>query len=134
MLGRGVSEARACADYSGVTRVGIDNTARARGQRCVSVMDDVGGRRVVAGGRDRGASDRLCVQLEERGGDRRAITEVARDTASSCSLGCADAMHGAVLRGPLPRHAAAGEGPRRDEERRGGAGLLLVRDQGGGRS
>ena len=48
MLGRAVAEARAGADYSGVTRVGIDDTARARGQRYISVMADVDGRRVVA--------------------------------------------------------------------------------------
>ena len=94
MLGRAVSEAREGADYSGVTRVGIDDTARARGQRYVSVMADVDGRRVVAvtEGRDRGAPGRLCDQLEARGGDRSAVTEVTRDMASSYSLGCADAM------------------------------------------
>ena len=98
MLGRAVAEARAGADYSGVTRVGIDDTARARGQRYISVMADVDGRRVVAvtEGRDRGAAGRLCDQLEERGGDRSAISEVTRDMASSYSLGCADAMPGAA--------------------------------------
>ena len=98
MLGRAVSEAREGADYSGVTRVGIDDTARARGQRYVSVMADVDGRRVVAvtEGRDRGAPGRLCDQLEARGGDRSAVTEVTRDMASSYSLGCAEAMPGAA--------------------------------------
>lgn len=94
MLGRAVSEAREGADYSGVTRVGIDDTARARGQRYISVMADLDGRRVVAvtEGRDKGAPGRLCEQLEARGGDRAAITEVTRDMASAYSLGCADAM------------------------------------------
>lgn len=98
MLGRAVSEAREGADYSGVTRVGIDDTARARGQRYISVMADVDGRRVVAvtEGRDRGAPGRLCDQLEARGGDRSAVAEVARDMASSYSLGCAEAMPGAA--------------------------------------
>ena len=98
MLGRAVSEAREGADYSGVTRVGIDDTARARGQRYVSVMADVDGRRVVAvtEGRDRGAPGRLCDQLEARGGDRSAVAEVTRDMASLYSLGCAEAMPGAA--------------------------------------
>lgn len=91
MLGRAVSEAREGADYSGVTRVGVDDTARARGQRYISVMADLDGRRVVAvtEGRDRGAPGRLCDQLEARGGDRSAVTEVTRDMAGSYSLGCA---------------------------------------------
>lgn len=98
MLGRAVSEARGRADYSGVARVGIDDTARARGQRYISVMADVDGRRVVAvtEGRDRGAPGRLCDQLEARGGDRAAIVEVTRDMASAYSLGCADAMPNAA--------------------------------------
>lgn len=98
MLGRAVGEAREGADYSGVTRVGVDDTACARGQRYISVMADVDGRRVVAvtEGGDRGAPGRLCDQLEERGGDRSAVTEVTRDMASSYSLGCAEAMPGAA--------------------------------------
>ena len=39
---------------------------------------------------------RLRDQLEERGGDRSAISEATRDMASSHSLGCADAMPGAA--------------------------------------
>lgn len=98
MLGRAVSEARADAGYSDVTRVGIDDTARARGQRYISVMADVDGRRVVAvtEGRDRCAPGRLCDQLEKRGGNRPAISEVTCDMASSYSLGCADAMPSAA--------------------------------------
>ena len=99
MLGRAVSEAREGADYSGVTRVGIDDTARARGQRYISVMADVDGRRVGRrhrGQGPRGAPGRLCDQLEARGGDRSAVAEVTRDMASSYSLGCAEAMPGAA--------------------------------------
>ena len=98
MLGRAVSEAREGAGYSGVTRVGIDDTARARGQRYISVTADVDGRRVVAvtEGGDRGAPGGLCDQLEARGGDRSAVAEVTRDMASPYSLGCAGAMPGAA--------------------------------------
>lgn len=98
MLGRAVSEARGGADHSGVTRVGIDDAARAGGRRHISVMADVDGRRVVAvtEGGDRGAPGRLCDQLEARGSDRPAVAEVARDMASPYSLGCAGAMPGAA--------------------------------------
>lgn len=97
MLTRAVSEARDGADYSGVARVGIDDTARARGHTYVSVMADLDGRRVVAvtEGRDRGAPGRLCDQLEKGGGDRGAVVELTRDMAEAYSLGCADAMPGA---------------------------------------
>ena len=98
MLGRAVAEAREGADHPGVTRVGIDDTARARGRRHTSAMADVDGRRVAAvtEGRDRGAPGRLCDQLEERGGDRSAVSEVTRDTASPHSPGRAEAMPGAA--------------------------------------
>ena len=98
MLGRAVGEAREAADYSGVSRVGIDDTSRARGQTYVSVMCDLDAGRVVAmtEGRDRGAPARLCAQLEARGGDASAVAEVTRDMAEAYSLGCADAMPGAA--------------------------------------
>lgn len=93
-----MAEARASADYSGVARVGIDDTSRARGQTYVSVMCDLDAGRVVAmtEGRDRGAPARLCAQLEARGGDASSVAEVTRDMAEAYSLGCADAMPGAA--------------------------------------
>lgn len=78
ILRRAVSEAREGADYSAVERVGIDDTARRRGQSYISTMVDLDGRRVVAvcEGRDEGSVGRPCGQLEERGGDRSRIHEV----------------------------------------------------------
>ena len=66
ILRRAVSEARGRADCSGVTRAGVDDTARARGQNYVSLPCDLDGRRVVGftAGRDRGAPARLAAQLE----------------------------------------------------------------------
>lgn len=48
MLRRAVAEARAAADYSAVERVGIDDTARRRGQSHVPAMVGLDARRVVA--------------------------------------------------------------------------------------
>ena len=98
VLRRAVGEAREAADYSGVERVGIDDTSRARCHTYISVMADLDGGRVVAvtDGRDRGAPARLCAQLEEHGGDASRVTEVTRDMAASYSLGCADAMPNAA--------------------------------------
>ena len=94
MLGRAVGEAREGADCSGVTRVGIDDTARRRGQNYISTMVGLDGRRVIAVtvGRDRGAPARLCDELEAHGGDRGAVVEVTRDMSRAFSLGVAEAM------------------------------------------
>jgi transposase len=94
LLRRAVSEARCAADYSAVERVGIDDTARRRGQSHVPAMVDLDARRVVAvtEGRDGGAVGRLCDRLEERGGDRSRVLEVTRGMAEACSLGVASEM------------------------------------------
>lgn len=94
LLMKAVSEARDAADYSGVVRVGIDDTARRRGQSYVSIMADLDGQRAVAvtEGRDKGAVGRLCSELEEHGGDRTKVQEVTRDMAEAYSLGVAAEM------------------------------------------
>ena len=94
MLGRAVSQARAGADYSGVTRVGIDETSRAKGQTYISTMLDLDGRRcvAVADGNDKGAVGRMCDQLEDHGGDRSAVEEVTRDMSASFSAAVAEQM------------------------------------------
>lgn len=94
MLGRAVSEAREGADYSGVARVGIDDTACRRGQSYISTMVDLDGARVVAvtEGRDKGAPARLVGQLEGHGGDRTAIREVTRDMSEAYAMGVASSM------------------------------------------
>jgi hypothetical protein len=61
-----VAEARDAADYSDVVRVGIDDTAKRRGQSYISIMANLDGQRTVAvtQGRDKGAVGRLCSELE----------------------------------------------------------------------
>lgn len=94
MLGRAVAEARDAADYSDVTRVGIDDTACRRGQSYITTMVDLDGRKAVAvtEGRDKGAIGRLCGDLEAHGGDRTAIEEVTRDMSEAYALGIAAEM------------------------------------------
>lgn len=48
VLRRAVAEARQAADHSGVARVGVDDTSRARHRTHISVMADLDARRVVA--------------------------------------------------------------------------------------
>lgn len=98
MLRRAVAEAREAADYSGVARVGIDDTACRRGQSYISVMVDLDGQRAigVTEGRDRGAPERLAEELEAHGGSRLAIREVTRDMSEAYALGAADAFPEAI--------------------------------------
>ena len=94
LLSSAVAEARAAADYSGVTRVGVDETACKRGQSYVTTLVDLDARRVVAvtSGRDKASPARLCDELEAHGGDRRRIVEATRDMSLAYSFGIAAAM------------------------------------------
>ncbi len=94
MLRRAVEQARSHADYSQVTRVGIDETSRAKGHTYISTMLDLDGRRCVAvtDGNDKGSVGRMCDQLEAHGGDRAKITEVTRDMSGSFSAAVSEQM------------------------------------------
>ena len=94
LLSSAVPEARAAADHSGVTRVGVDETACKRGQSYVTTLVDLDARRVVAvtSGRDKASPARLCDELEAHGGDRRRIVEATRDMSLAYSFGIAAAM------------------------------------------
>ena len=77
-----------------MTRVGIDETSRAKGQTYVSTMLDLDGRRcvAVAPGNGKGAVGGMCDQLEAHGGDRSAVEEVTRDMSASFSAAVAEQM------------------------------------------
>lgn len=138
LLGKAVAEARDAADYSDVVRVGIDDTARRRGQSCISIMADLDGQRVIAvtEGRDKGAVGRLCGELEEHGGDRTKVPEVTRDMAEACSLGVAaempqavqtvDRFHAVQLLNRAIGHARCAERRESAEKRRQPAGTKCV--------
>ena len=94
LIRRAVDQALETADYSGVTRIGLDETSKARGQSYISTMMDLDGRRVVAvaDGRDRGVVGELCDQLGAHGGNRAAITDITRDTGGSFGSGVREHM------------------------------------------
>lgn len=89
VINRAVAQARQGADYSGVTKVGLDETSKARGQSYISVMMDLEGTRVVgvADGKDNRVVDDLCDQLEAHGGDRARVTDVTRDMGGPFAKG-----------------------------------------------
>jgi len=134
LLGKAVAEARDAADCSDVVRVGTGGTARRRGQSCISIMAGLDGQRAIAvtEGRDRGAVGRL----EEHGGDRTKVQEVARDMAEACSLGVAaempqaaqtvDRFHAVQLLDRAIGHVGCAERRESAEKRRQPAGTKCV--------
>ena len=138
LLGKAVSEARDAADYSDVVRVGIDDTARRRGQSCIGIMAGLDGQRAMAvtEGRDKGAVGRLCDEPEGHGGDRTKVQEVTRDMAEACSLGAAaempqaaqtvDRFHAVQLLNRAIDHARCAERRESAEKRRQLAGTKHV--------
>ena len=97
LIRRAVDQALETADYSQVTRVGLDETSKARGQSYISTMMDLDGRRVVAveDGRDKTVVDKLLKQMEAHGGSRKAVTDVTRDMSDSFGSGVRQCMPGA---------------------------------------
>ena len=61
LLGKAVDEARDAADYSGIVRVSIDDTAKRCNQSYISIMANLDHQRAIAvtQGRDKGALGRL---------------------------------------------------------------------------
>ena len=56
LLGKATSKARDAADYSGVVRVGTDDTAKRCDQSCISIMADLDRLRAITEGKEQGSS------------------------------------------------------------------------------
>ena len=92
-LDKAVSQARDAADYSGVVRIEIDDTARKRNQSYISIMANFDHQRAVAvtQGRGKGALGRLCGKLKEHAGEQGEGPEShARHGFKAYSLRVAD--------------------------------------------
>jgi transposase len=87
-----VEKARERADYAGVRRVAIDETAAKRGHNYVSLFVDIDRRRVlfVADGRDAGTVAAFADDLEAHKGDASRIKEVCIDMSPAFIKGVAD--------------------------------------------
>ncbi|RRF99877.1 MAG: hypothetical protein DUD39_02175 [Coriobacteriaceae bacterium] len=70
LLGKATSKARDAADYSGVVRVGTDDTAKRCDQSCISIMADLDYQRTraITEGKRQGSSVKA---LKEHAGTRR---------------------------------------------------------------
>ncbi len=84
-----VDRARAEEDFSGVERVGIDETSNKRGQDYVSVFADLdAGRAIFATeGREAAVYKRFVSDLEAHGGSAGQIDEVCQDMSESYLTG-----------------------------------------------
>lgn len=91
MLNRIVGEAHSRADFSGVTQVGVDETARRRGHSYISTFVDLDGGRAVFCelGRDASTVASFAAELEAHGGDPAAVEVVTCDLSPAFAKGVA---------------------------------------------
>ena len=94
-----VDAARAKADHSGVTQVGVDETAARRGQKYVSLFVDLEQRRVLFAtpGKDAATVAAFAKDLQAHGGDPEAVTEVSADMSQAFTAGVATSLPNAEL-------------------------------------
>jgi transposase len=89
-----VDAARAQADHSNVTQVGVDETASQRGQKYVSLFVDLKERKVVfvTPGKDASTVASFAEDLKAHGGDPAAVTEVSADLSKAFIKGVATSL------------------------------------------
>ena len=92
MLGRIVAKAHAGADFSGVTEVGVDETARRRGHNYLTSFVDLDGERVMLCelGRDAGTVAEFAREFAEHGGDPEAVAVVTCDLSPAFAKGVSE--------------------------------------------
>jgi transposase len=94
-----VTRERAKLDFSGVQRVGVDETAAARGQEYVSVFMDPGSRRVLFAtpGRDGATVKAFAEDLKAHGGYPEAVGDVTCDMSIAFIAGVRDYLSNADI-------------------------------------
>jgi transposase len=94
-----VDAARAQADHSTVTQVGVDETASRRGQKYVSLFVDLEQRKVLFAtpGKDASTVAAFAEDLKTHGGDPKAVTEVSADMSQAFTKGIAASLPNAEV-------------------------------------
>ena len=94
-----VGAARAKADHSTVTQVGVDETASRRGQKYVSLFVDLDKRKVLFAtpGKDSATVAAFAEDLKAHGGQPEAVTEVSADMSKAFSKGIAENLPNAQV-------------------------------------
>jgi len=80
-----VGEARSRADFSGVRRVGLDETSARRGHHYISLFLDLGERRLLYAteGRDAGVLETFAADLKRHGGTPEQVEEFCLDMSAA---------------------------------------------------
>jgi transposase len=94
-----VSAARACADYSKVRRVGMDETAAARGQDYVSIFADSDTGKVLFAteGRDKATVEAFAQDLSAHGGNPAKISDTSSDMSVAFIAGIGEYLPNAAM-------------------------------------
>lgn len=94
-----VDTSREGLDFSRVRRVGMDETAAARGQDYVSVFMDLDDPRVlfVTPGRDHTTVERFAADLAAHGGDPARVTDTSSDMSTAFVKGIGECLPHAAL-------------------------------------
>ena len=89
-----VDEARKDADFSGVQRVGIDETASRRGHNYISLFVDLDGKHLLFGTEGKGVDTAhdFKADLERRGGIPSSVSEVCCDMSPAFISGVSEAF------------------------------------------
>lgn len=91
LLRHHVDQARAREDFSGVRRLGVDETSTRRGQRYVTLFHDADARRLLFAtpGRNAGTFAAFAGDLRAHGGDPASITDISMDLSGAFQAGAA---------------------------------------------
>jgi transposase len=94
-----VNQARAKADFSGVRRVGMDETSAAKGQDYISVFADLDAARVLfaTAGRDAATVERFVADLVAHGGDPMKVHTTSSDMSAAFIAGITAHLPNAAL-------------------------------------
>lgn len=97
MLSHYVGEAHAQSDWSGVTRIGVDETSRRKGHRYVTCFVDLDSANLLhmSEGKDAATVGRFASQLSEHQGSPSSIEEVAMDMSQAFQSGVQEFLPGA---------------------------------------
>jgi len=94
-----VHAARARQDFSGVRRVGVDETSACKGQDYISLFADLDAGRVLFAteGRDAGTVQRFAADLAAHGGDPARVSTTSSDMSAAFIAGITEHLPNATM-------------------------------------
>lgn len=94
-----VGEARAATDYSGITKVGLDETSSKKGHHYVTIGVDLEKRRVFEAveGKDAKTVEKLGAFLDNNDSPKTAVRQLSIDMSPAFISGCMDTFENAAI-------------------------------------